>query len=76
MWNFKSNNKPSSWRLWWPKAGQGVEEMNKRDQKAQASSYRIIKSWGCNVQHKDCITYLKVDNRVDLKSTHHKKKRL
>ena len=31
----------------------GVGEMGEGDQKAQTSSYKINKFWGCNVQHGD-----------------------
>ena len=29
----------------------GVGQMGEGNQKVQTSSYKIIKSWGCNVQH-------------------------
>ena len=54
-------------------------KMGEGGQKVQISSYKINKSWGCDVQHGDCntiivlIAYLKVAKRVDLKSSHHKK---
>ena len=51
-----------------------VGKTGKGSQKVQTSSYRINKSWGCNVQHGDyCIEYLKVAKTGDL-SSHHKKK--
>ena len=31
----------------------GVSKMGEGSQKVQASSYKINKSWGCNVQHGD-----------------------
>ena len=34
------------WRL-------GVREVSEGGQKVQTSSYKIIKSWGCNVKHGD-----------------------
>lgn len=47
-------------------------------QKVHTSSYKIGKSWGCNIQLGDysqyCITHLKVARIVDCKSFHHKKK--
>ena len=30
-----------------------VGEMDEKSQKVQSSSYKINKSWGCNVQHAD-----------------------
>ena len=33
--------------------GWGVGEMGEGGQKVQTSSYKINKSWGCNVQHVD-----------------------
>ena len=40
-----------------------------------ASSYKISKSWGCDVQHGDYsyIIYLKIAKKIDLKSSHCKK---
>ena len=55
----------------------GSTEMGEGSQKAQTSSYKINKSWGCNVQHGNYVNndvYLKVFKRVDLKSAHLKKK--
>ena len=54
-------------------------EMGEEGPKAQTSSYQISKSWGCNVQHgdysqQDCILYLIVAKRGDLKSSPHKRK--
>ena len=46
-------------------------------QKVQTSTYKISNSWGYNVQHGDYITnpvYLKDSKRVNLESSHHKKK--
>ena len=45
-------------------------------QREQASRYQ---SWGCKVLHGDysyqlCVSYLKVVKRVNLQSSHHKKK--
>ena len=47
--------------------------------KMQTCSYKINKSWECNVQDSDyglqyCIIYLKIIKRIDLKSSHHNKK--
>ena len=52
-------------------------EIGEGGQKIQTSSYKINKSWACNVQHDDysqqyCTVYLKVAKRGDLKSSHHK----
>ena len=33
--------------------GEGVGRVGKGGQKVQSSSYKIIKSWGCNVQRVD-----------------------
>ena len=59
-------------------AGGGEEtgEMGEGGQNVQTSGYKITKSWGCNVQYNDCIAYLKSVKRVDLKSSHHKTKKL
>ena len=56
--------------------GRGVGEMS---QKIQTCSYKISKSWGCDLQHGDysyqyCIVYLKVAERIDLKSSHQREK--
>ena len=56
-------------------------EMGEKGQKVEISSYKMSKSWGCNVQHGDysqeyCIVYLKVARGVDLKSSHHQKKKI
>ena len=52
--------------------------MGEGDPKAQTSSHNINKSRGCNVQHGGyssyCVAYLKVAKKIDLKSSHHKKK--
>ena len=32
----------------------GVGKMGAEGQMVQTSSYKINKSWGCNVQHGDC----------------------
>ena len=61
--------------------GRGVGEMGKGGQKIQTSSYKTNKSWGCNVRHGDdcqqyCVVYLKISKKVDLKSSHCKKKNL
>ena len=50
-------------------------KMGEGGQKVQSSSYKINKSWGCNIQHGNCsyyycIAYLKVAKRVDLKNSH------
>lgn len=45
--------------------------------KRQTSSYKISKLWGCYVQdgnYINNIVYLKVSKRIDLKSSHLKKK--
>lgn len=51
--------------------------MGKGGQKVQTSSYKINNP-GNLMQHDDysryCIIYLKVDERMELKSSHHKKK--
>ena len=49
-------------------------------QMVQTSSYKINKFWGSNVQHGDCSSqyctvYLKGTRRVDLKCSHHQKKK-
>ena len=53
-------------------------KMGEGGQKVRTSSYKKSKSWGCNVQHGDyswyCTAYLKVAKRVNLESSHHKKK--
>jgi len=46
------------------------------NQKVQSSSYKMNEYWECNV-HVDCskqccMVYLKVDSRVDHKSSHDK----
>lgn len=48
------------------------------DQKVQTSGYKIIKSWGWNVQHDDYslkyrVIYLNVAETVGLKNSHDKK---
>ena len=47
--------KPSSYiqntDRWLPEARWGVAEMGEGSQKVQTSSYKINKSWECNVQH-------------------------
>ena len=53
--------------------------MSEGGQKVQISRYKINKSWRCNIQHGDYSlqyrrAYLKDAKRVDLKSSHHKKK--
>lgn len=53
--------------------------MGEGGQKVQTSAYKITKFWGFNVQHGDyseqqCIVYWKVAKRVDMKSSHRKKK--
>lgn len=50
--------------------GWGMGKMSERGPEVQTSSYRINKSWGCNVQHGDCSqescsAYLKADKRVN-----------
>ena len=50
-----------------------------RGQKTQTSSYKINKSWGCNVLHGDYSNtvlhiYMKMAKGVDLKSFYHKEK--
>ena len=55
----------------------GMVKMGGGGQKVQTSSYKINKSWRYNVQHGGYITnpvYLKVSRRVNLESSHHKKK--
>lgn len=48
--------------------------MSKGDQKVPTSSFKLNKSWGCDVQHGDHRSaYSKVAKRVSLKSSHHKK---
>ena len=58
-----------------------VGEMGEGGQKVQNSSFEINKSWGYDVLHGDCsssccVVYLKIAKRVDIKSSHHKKKKL
>ena len=52
--------------------------MIKKKQQQQTSSYKINKFWGYNVQHDNYSSYhtiyVKVSNRVDYKSFHHKEK--
>ena len=55
--------------------------MDEDGQKVQTPSYKIIKSWGSNVQHgeynqKYCTIYLNVAKKVDLQRSHHKNKTL
>ena len=50
----------------------GVSE---RGQKVQAFSYKMNKSWGCNVQLIKPLACLKVAKRVDLKGSHYVKKK-
>ena len=55
--------------------------MGERGEKVQTSSYKINQPWECNVQHGDCsqqqcVVYLKVAKKVNLESSHHKKKNL
>ena len=55
----------------------GMVKMGGSGQKVQTSSYKISNSWGYNVQYGDYITnpvYLKDSKRVNLESSHHKKK--
>ena len=54
------------------------QQLNKGCQKMQTSSFKVSKSWGCNVQHDEyshqhCMEQLKV-RRVYLKRPHHKEK--
>ena len=64
---------------WWlPEARGGGWAKWDRGSKVQTFSYKINKSWGCNIQHgnhslKHCIGYLKISKR-DLKSFHQQKK--
>ena len=58
------------WRQEWEDVGQRVNN----------SSYKTIKFWRSNVQHGDChqwycIIHLNFAKRVDLKCSHHKKRR-
>ena len=52
--------------------------MREGGQKVQTSNYKISKSWDCNVEHGDysqyCIVYLNDAKKVNLKSSHHRKK--
>ena len=53
--------------------------MDEGGQNVHISSYKIDKSWGCNVQHGDyseqyCIVYLKVAKRGHLNGSHHREK--
>lgn len=45
--------------------------MAEGDQKVQTSTYEIIKSWGCDIQHMtivdNTIVYLKVAKRINHK---------
>ena len=57
--------------------GMGGGEMGEGGQKVQTSRYQINKCWRCDAQHSDLvnnIVYLKVAKRINLKSSHHKKK--
>ena len=54
--------------------GWGKGLFDEGGQKIQSSSYKISKSWGCNIEHLLMI-YRKVIKRVDLKSSHHKEKK-
>ena len=55
-------------------AREGVGKINEQGQRDKLSV--INKSWGCNVQHGDCTwtAYLKVAERLNLKSSDHKKR--
>lgn len=50
MWNLKNKQKAELIQKprtdWW---------MNEGGHKGHSSSYKIGKSWGCNVQHGDCV---------------------
>lgn len=60
---------------------QRVEEMGKGCQRIQTSNYKIKTFRGSNVQHDDYsekliyLKYLKVAQRVDLKSSYHRPKK-
>ena len=61
------------------KKGPGVDAIEEGGQKTQTSSYEVNTSWGRNVQCGDysyyyCMVYFKIAQRVDLKSSHCKKK--
>lgn len=54
---------------------EGRSDIGEEGQKVKIFSYKIIKSWGCDVQHIYvahflCIAYLKIAKRGDLKSFH------
>lgn len=59
-------------------AGEGTGgrgDISEEGQKVQIFSYKINKSWGCDVQHvyvahNLCFAYLKVAKRGDFKSSH------
>ena len=55
--------------------------MGKGGPKVQTCSYKINKSWEYNVQHGNMVdnivcVYLKDSKRVELKSSHHMKKKV
>ena len=55
-----------------------VGKMGEEGQDVQTSSYKINKSWECNVQCGNCSpkhysAYFKIVKRVNFKSSHHKK---
>ena len=45
-------------------------------QAVQSPSYKMSKFGGWDVQHSDCVKYLKVAKRVHLKSSHHQEKNM
>lgn len=49
-------------------------EIDEVGQKVQTSSYKVNKSWGYDIQHGDCMVYLKVVNTVNLQFSSQEKK--
>lgn len=57
--------------------GWRIGDMDEGNQNVQTSSYKIIRSLRCNVQHGGVYTVLHIEKllRADLKSPHHKKRK-
>ena len=57
MWNLKKKQTCRNRADWWQPevGGREVGEMGEGGQKVQISSYKMNKSWGCNVQCGDYI---------------------
>ena len=64
-----------AWQRWGLEDGWNAE----RGSKCTNFHFKTHKSWACHVQHAVIVNhavYLKVAKRVDLKSSHHRKKNL